>query len=430
MVNERYKEKVRLLSERVVSAQRPIRILDAIKWDDSIEESFFKSKCKVLPKVDADYYSRIPLGFDVDLKKKEFEEISADIRRQLGADDSLGDLLARTAAQYHDVLDLLGARASKRFWDLSRKLYGSPKDHLNGDTNTVASLGRVLYGILGKLEEKDLGPSHPEDIDAETAVGILSERMKRYFQDDTVRVIVSDGIVADAAAGGELLKIRRGARFSIRDVNLLEVHEGWVHLGTNQSGRAQTTAKWLSKGPPRCVPTQEGLAVVMEIITLSSYPNRARQINHRVVGIDMAEEGADFLQLFRFFADEGYSEREAYQLAMRICRGGLVSGGAPFTKDIAYCRGFIENYNFIRTAIRAGRPQLVPFLFVGKVHVDDIPLLYRMHLEGVVDPPKCLPPQFADLNGLAIWMSFSSFLNQVDLRKVQEHYGELFAKHL
>ena len=38
MVWSTQKEKIKKLSERIVDAQRPIRILDAIKWDASIEE--------------------------------------------------------------------------------------------------------------------------------------------------------------------------------------------------------------------------------------------------------------------------------------------------------------------------------------------------------------------------------------------------------
>jgi hypothetical protein len=113
-----------------------------------------------------------------------------------------------------------------------------------------------------------------------------------------------------------------------------------------------------------------------------------------------------------------------------VFRGGRVEGGAPFTKDISYCRGFIENYNFIRTAIRRGRPEIVPFMFAGKLHVDDIPLLYQKSLEGIVDPPTLLPPQFQDLNGLAVWMTFSNFLNTVDMATVSQYYDALFRKYL
>ena len=110
-------------------------------------------------------------------------------------------------------------------------------------------------------------------------------------------------------------------------------------------------------------------------------------------------------------------------------RGGVVGGGSPFTKDISYCKGFVENYNFFRTAIRAGKPHLIPYIFTGKLSVDDVPLIYKKHREGLIEFPKYLPYQFSDLNGLAVWMSFSSFFNQVDLASVQSHYNSLFNKY-
>ena len=39
--DDTYRETVRALSDRLVEAQRPIRILDSIKWDESIEQGFF-----------------------------------------------------------------------------------------------------------------------------------------------------------------------------------------------------------------------------------------------------------------------------------------------------------------------------------------------------------------------------------------------------
>ena len=37
---------IRALSGRIVEAQTPIRVLDAIKWDDSIRQGFLKAKGK------------------------------------------------------------------------------------------------------------------------------------------------------------------------------------------------------------------------------------------------------------------------------------------------------------------------------------------------------------------------------------------------
>ncbi len=51
-------KQIRELSEQIVAAQRPVRILDAVKWDESIREAFFKDKFAQLPQVNAEYYQQ------------------------------------------------------------------------------------------------------------------------------------------------------------------------------------------------------------------------------------------------------------------------------------------------------------------------------------------------------------------------------------
>jgi uncharacterized protein (TIGR02421 family) len=430
MVWTTYKEKVKRLSQRIVEAQKPIRILDTIKWDPSVEHELKKGKFRHMPKIGPEEYAKIELGYDPKAKLEELADVAKDIESALGAGDAIGKLLKSITEQYMDVVRMIQARGTKEFWTVSKRLYGSPKDCLLDGKSTILQMGQLMYSILNGIDEKEIGPPYPEEHQASEVVAELNSRFKKYFKDHDVEAKLSDGILADAAAGGDTVKIREGSMFSSRDIDILEVHEGWVHVGTTQNGNLQHVAKWLSKGPPRCSATQEGLAVIMEIFTFSSYPRRARAINDRILGIDKAEDGANLLELIEFYRTEGYDENEAITNAKRVFRGGVVQGGAPFTKDISYCRGFIENYNFMRAAIRAGHPSLVPFLFTGKLHVDDVPLLFQKYKEGIIDPPHYLPPQFRDLSGVAVWMSFSSFLNQIDLKLIQEHYNKLFAQYL
>src|SRR5262249_57033251 len=79
-----YQSTVRALSDRLVEAQRPIRILDAIKWDDDVERAFFAAGARELPPVTRDYYQRRPLPFDPEQKLHELHQIERDLRRQLG----------------------------------------------------------------------------------------------------------------------------------------------------------------------------------------------------------------------------------------------------------------------------------------------------------------------------------------------------------
>lgn len=425
-----YKEKVRSLSAAIVDAQRPIRILDAVKWSPSVEAAFFAAKARELPVVGAETYAATPLGYDPAQKAAELRALGADVERSLGSGDALGELMRTICFDYADACEMLGARGTRRFYELSRKLYGSPKDRFVEGSASIRDQGRFLYDVLASLDGKELGREHPKSIPATEAVDVLQARFDRSFLAGKVEVRLSDGIVSDASAGSSEIKLKEGAFFSGKDLDIFEVHEGWVHVATTLNGRAQTTALFLAKGPPRCVSTQEGLATLMEILTFSSYPRRARAINDRIVGIDRAEDGADFLDLYRFYLEEGYGESDAFRNAKRVFRGGVVAGGAPFTKDISYCKGFVETYNFMRAAIRRGRPELIPLLFAGKMNAADVPLLHSVIADGIVDPPALLPPHFADLSGLAVWLSFSNFLNGVDMARVQERYDALFARYV
>src|SRR5205823_4930337 len=152
---------------------------------------------------------------------------------------------------------------------------------------------------------------------------------------------------------------------------------GWAHVGTTINGQCQHVASWLAKGPPCTTAVQEGLAVFLEIFTFNSQPARAKKLNNRILACDKAEDGANLLDIFEFYRTEGYSELECIANAQRVFRGGVVKGKSPFTKDISYCKGFVANYNFMQTCIKYGRSELIPFLFVGKVDLADVPVLYQ-----------------------------------------------------
>ncbi len=423
-----YKEIVSQLAQRVVDAQRPIRVLQAIRWDNSIEEQFRKNRCRELPKIDAAYYDAVELGFDPKTKADEFEEIARDIDRELGEADAIGAILASTALEYRDVVRMLAARGNPLFYAYSRKLYGSPKDKFPDGIATLRDLGHVLYEILTNIDETLLGVQYERNIPAVDAAAELNQRLSQYFHDSAVRVEVDDTILSDAAAGSDYVKVRSGAMFSERDIDILEVHEGWVHVATSLNGQAQTVARWLSKGPPRTTTVQEGLAALCEIFTFRTYPRRARRLNDRVLAVDKAEDGASFLEVFEWFRTEGYDEEECFHNTRRIFRGGVVEGGAPFTKDACYCKGIVLNYAFIRSAIQHNRVDLIPYLFVGKVAHEDVPVLARRVNDGVIKPPRYLPPMFRDLNGLAIWMAYSTFFTRLGGEQISDYYAKLFAR--
>jgi uncharacterized protein (TIGR02421 family) len=180
----------------------------------------------------------------------------------------------------------------------------------------------------------------------------------------------------------------------------------------------------LSKGPPSSTVTQEGLAVLMEILTFSSYPDRLRKLTNRIRGIKMAEDGADFLEVYGAFLEQGTSEHGAFQQAARVFRGSLPDAG-PFTKDLSYSKGFVMIYNYLLLAVRKGLLDRIPLIYCGKTTLEDLRLLEHLVEEGVVKPPVFLPPQFSDLQALSAWMCYANFLSRLDLQRIEADFAEI-----
>ena len=408
----KYKTTTSYLSLTLNELQRPIQILDSIKWQEGISDFIIKNKFKELPIIS---YDNRPLKYDPSKKLQEFKELRMKISKELGPKDPLGLILARNCMQYEDVIKMLMVRGKEQFHDYSRKLYGSANETMGDGKTKLSDLALTMSKLLNSLDENMLGDNFERNLTSEDVVDELKIRLGNYFKDEKIKVKLSDGIVSDASAGSDYIKIKSDLKFSKKDLDIFEVHEGWVHLGTTLNGQNQPYAKWLAKGPPCSTVTQEGLAVIMELFNFALFPRRAKRLNDRLVACQMAEDGADLLEVIAYFRNKGQEDHQAIKNASRIFRGAPLTGGTPFTKDIAYLKGFVMIYNFMRTSIHEGKVDLIPFLFAGKVTIEELPTLKLYHDEGVISLPKYMPPQIKDMNGLAIWMAFSSFLDHMRL---------------
>ena len=423
---DEYQTIVRGLSDRIVEAQTPVRVLDAVKWDDATRQAFFAAKGRELPQIDRAYYEGRPLAFDSSAKKQEFQDIERDITRQLGQFNPVGQIMRRMCKEYRMVIRMLEARGTPDFGMISQELYGAASDAFHAGDPTLADLGLMLSDYLNNIADRGDLRDEPKNLTAPQAVELLQKRLDVVFGEGegVIRVFESDGILADAAAGADYIKIRSDALFNERDVRALEVHEGLVHVGTTLNGQNQPICTFLAKGPPSSTVTQEGLAILMEVIAFASYPTRLRKLTNRTRAIHMAEEGADFLEVFAFFREQGYGDDESYSNASRVFRGSTPAG-LPFTKDLSYLKGFIMIYNYIQLAVRKGKLEQIPLLFCGKTTLEDMRTLRKLVDEGLVLPPKYLPPQFQDMNALSAWMCFSNFLNHLSLDRIEADYANI-----
>lgn len=414
-----YEQTIHELSERIVAAQKPIRILDALKWDQSVEDLFFQHKGKRLPQIDREYYlEKNPLSFDPEKKIEEFHDIDRSIRRRLGQYSGVGSVMQRMCYEYTRVVNLLQARGTPKFTEISQELYGSSEDAFHVGAPTLKDLAALVTQTLSNIKDQVKTSADDEKYTSEEAVEILRKRLDKYFSEgESIRVELSDGIIADAAAGADRIKIHKGLLLSLREIRTFEIHEGWVHLGTTLNGMAQPICTFLSKGPPSSTVTQEGLAIITEIFTFSSYPGRVRRLTNRITAVNMAEEGANFFDVYQFYRQQDLSEEDSYQSTVRVFRGSTPDGG-PYTKDLSYSKGFILIYNFMRLAVQRGLVKRIPLLFVGKTTLEDLHVIADLMDEGIIIPPQYVPPQFADIAALSAWMVYSLFLNRLDLRRL------------
>lgn len=421
-----YQKNIKSLSDDIVRAQSSIRILDAIKWNPAIKEKFFAQKCQEQPEVTAEYYHDI-VDHHWSGLRQQFHLIRREITKKLGHFNTVGQLMRGICGEYIQVLHMLEGRGTPEFSLISQELYGSSSDVFHVGDPTVGQLGMMMADALSEISKSNVLEEEPRTIDAETAIDILQSNLDKHFDDNQrIRVILSDGIIADAAAGADYIKVRSDAMFNERDLKILEVHEGLVHIGTTLNGKNQPICTFLSKGPPSSTVTQEGLAILVEVLSLVSYPARLKKLANRIRAVELAEDGATFLDIFEFFRLENYSEDECYQFASRVFRGSLPTLG-PFTKDLSYCRGFVSVYNFIQLAVRKGKLDRIPLLFCGKTDLMNIRNMAQLVEEGILLPPRYLPPQIKDLNAISAWMCFANFLNRLSLNKIESDYDFLLS---
>lgn len=233
MKDQKYKNSILELSLILNELQKPIQILDSIKWPEGTDEFIIKNKFKEIPTI---AYDNRPLKYDPQKKLQEFKDLRLKISRELGERDPLGMILARNCGQYEDVVRMLMSRGKSDFYDYSKKLYGSPSEIMADGKSTLADLAGIMSNLLNTLDKKDLGNNFERILSSEDVVVDLKNRLSHYFLDEKIKVKLSDGILSDASAGSDYIKIRSELMFAKKDVDIFEVHEGWVHLGTTLNG--------------------------------------------------------------------------------------------------------------------------------------------------------------------------------------------------
>ena len=409
-------------SEALVTAQKPIRLLNAVRIAGETFEKYKQNGFSAIGPFTPEFYEQNQIKFDTAQKKQEFLDILNAAQKSKRIFPELLNVFSSIVDSYLLALDMIELRGTKKFGEVSKSAYGEPNFILEGASKTLFEFSSELMLSINSSDPDDVR-SHSStvrtvlknELTAQEMTEELFRRLNPYFNGE-IKVVLSDGIISDAAAGGDQIKIRQEAMFNPSDVEVFEVHEGWVHVGTTLNGRLQPHCKWLSVGPPRSACTQEGLAVMMEVIEFRSTQKRMNKIHNRMQTIKFALDGANFDEVYRWNIGQGIDELESFKNTVRVFRGTTGAGGGAFTKDISYVRGLIENYNFlIESADETDKWNSVWLLFSGKVAIADMPAIKLLFEEGILETPKYVPKVFKDSGHLKQWLDKSSYLAKIKI---------------
>lgn len=403
---------VRALDARIVAAARGLRLLATISWPPHLQAEFvaaWEHGHHRLPKVD--YAPR-----DHAAERAEFAAI-AEAARALGP-HPLADYVARTAESFAIVAAMLDAAGTAAFTEHSLRLFGLPGDLLPGAGLTNLDAARHFIALADELMPTLADQEAETTMPAETLRDELARAVDAVFGEGRVRVELDPDLLPKAAAGPTRIRLRAGTDFTDYDRRQLLEHEAFVHTLTSLNGRAQPNLQSLGIASPRVTATQEGLATFAELATGAMDLRRMKRISLRIVAIDMALKGADFIDVFRYFVEAGHDPNEAFISAQRVFRGVPLTGGEAFTKDTVYLHGLLAVHTFFRWALKHRRLSLGRALFAGKMGLHDAIALEPWIESGWIAPPTFLPRWMARANGLAGLLAFAQFSHRIRLDRV------------
>jgi uncharacterized protein (TIGR02421 family) len=402
------------ISDQLYKASQSIRILRNITWHPSVREDFFAKREPSLPQVE---YPVIEIADTLEQVKKARKLIGQGSRFENWA-NGIADKLENSAY----LLQNLGKPA---FFDFSTKLYGAPKHLLPDDKSNSLDLASHFETMYVNIEKLDIDVAGRSDLPASAVQARMKKEVKDMFGEDAPEVIIDKEVSSKAIAGRRRIRIRESALFSDMDIDQLVHHEAFIHVATSINGHHQPHLKILAASHPGTTKTQEGLAVFAEFITGHLDLDRLRRLSDRIIAIQMAIDGADFIEVYRYYSTKNARKEDAFENTRRVFRGGVITGGAPFTKDIVYLDGLLNVHNFLRTVVSEGRADLLPLLFVGKLDIEDMAELVQFKKMGLLNEPKYVPPWIKDVRFLLTYLAYSSFLNSVKLKNMKEHYQKM-----
>ena len=405
------------LDARMVRAARGLRLLELTSWPAALQAPFLDGWKRGQP--------TLP---DVQYPKHDFSEARRELDAVAAAadpDHPLGHYLVESARNWAIAARLLESLGTRDVTVHSLELYGKPDEPLPGNGPTTREAAGHFIAIANELDRELLAPEEEVRIAAISVQLQLQAELDDFFNERVISVVLDPDLIAKAAAGANRIRLRTSASFTDYDHHQLLQHEAFVHSLTALNGQAQPHMASLGMSSPRTTATQEGLATFAEQITGSIDIERMKRLSLRIEAVAMALDGADFIEVFKYFLAAGQNEIESFASAQRIYRGVPPTGGCAFTKDTVYLRGLISVHTFFRWALRQRKLRLCRLLFAGKMTLGDVQRFEPLFDAGTLQPARWMPQWVTRANGLAGLLAFSLFANRIRLDKIVDESNVL-----
>ena len=290
------------------------------------------------------------------------------------ADPALAQIFAAKHRELSLQLEMLSARGSPRFLELSLDLYGPVSPALERQAEDIM----IAVPKASRRRERCL--------DANAIARLAADEIDAYrtqHPELSVPIEIRDDTSGVMVANGALLIARTASVCKSRLAGLL-AHEVGTHILTYVNGSLQHL-KLLGSGLAGYEETQEGMALIAEAAVGGLTAGRLRQLAARVIAVMRLLQGFSFIQTHHELTERhGYSEGGAFTIVMRVWR----SGG--LTKDAVYLRGLQGLVEHLAAGKTLGS------LWQGKLALADLPVAAMLVERGILREPVILPKFLSD----------------------------------
>lgn len=398
------------LDRAIVDLAKSVKVLSNLNWIPTIRDVFLRNWEAQNPKLPVVEYIRPDLSGTADALRA--------LATRAPKTHPIGVYLAKTASSYALGAEMLANIGRPRFTQLSSEIYGVPGNQIFSSSMTHLNAADLFISVTNEYQDICNIPAQDLCYTPGEVAEFLQSRLNSLFTDHTVNVIVDPLLAAKAAAGASRVRVRGSSKFSRAEVEQLVEHECYIHTLTAINGRSQNNLQSLGLGAPRTTRTQEGLALFAELITRTIDLNRLRRIAMRTRAVQMGLDGANFIDVFKFFLTAHFSPNEAFFSTFRVFRGGDVNGGVVFTKDCSYLGGLAEVHTFLRKSIQHGMVDYPHYLCSGRLTLGDIFLLEEQFKSGTISMPRYEPSWITDRPRLTAFLIYSNFINSIPLDRI------------